>query len=245
MISLPVASPRAWTMRSRPWPPSRARARRPPLAVELRAPLDQFGDPRRALARPPARPPPDRTAIRRPRACRPRAARSCRPGRARRRCRPGRSVLFDCSTPCLAITTTESRGSTASAARSPASPPPTTSTSVKKCGTRLGWNGTRSRGTGLDIMVFGGCRHGGPAPQFTKRRTPSPAGALDPASANPRYSTVTVQRFAPAAGQRNLLDDRRLLAGADRDAGSRPRSRESRRAVGAGFDLRAWSTTCP
>ena len=43
-------------------------------------------------------------------------------------------------------TVTESRGSTASAARNPASPPPRMSTSVKQCGTRFGPNAARYRG---------------------------------------------------------------------------------------------------
>ena len=50
MISLPVASPSAWTMRSWLCPPSRPSASRPPCVVELRAPVDQFADPQGGLA---------------------------------------------------------------------------------------------------------------------------------------------------------------------------------------------------
>ena len=50
MISLPVASPRAWAMRSRPWPPSRPRARWSAGLIELGAPGDQLGDALRGLA---------------------------------------------------------------------------------------------------------------------------------------------------------------------------------------------------
>ena len=57
MTSLPVASPRAWTMRSWPWPPSRPRARRPPAgrtACPSRSVRRSAAGPRG----PPARPPP-------------------------------------------------------------------------------------------------------------------------------------------------------------------------------------------
>ena len=43
----------------------------------------------------------------------------------------------------LVTTSTDSRGSIAIAARSPAMPPPMTSTSAKWCGIRLGWKATR------------------------------------------------------------------------------------------------------
>ena len=56
---------------------------------------------------------------------------------------PWAYALFDCSIVSLVITSIESRGSISIAARSPAMPPPITSTSTKWCGIRLGWKGTR------------------------------------------------------------------------------------------------------
>ena len=91
MTSLPVASPRAWTMRWWLWPPSRPRAQAIACSVELGAPLDQFADPLGRLRGRPSRRRRGRTGRRRPRACRRRDPRSDLPGRARRRCRLGRS----------------------------------------------------------------------------------------------------------------------------------------------------------
>ena len=50
MISLPVASPSAWTMRSWLCPPSRPERQSAADVVELRAPVDQFADPQGGLA---------------------------------------------------------------------------------------------------------------------------------------------------------------------------------------------------
>ena len=55
MISLPVASPKAWAMRSRPWPPSRPRASWPSTSSNLVPQADQLADPLRAPRRPRAR----------------------------------------------------------------------------------------------------------------------------------------------------------------------------------------------
>ena len=131
MTSLPVASPKAWTMRSCPWPPSRPRARRP-SAVSKRVPqADQFLDPPRGLADHPLH---DLGIAERAaglRACRPRGLRSGLPDRSRRRCRPGQRSCWRFCRPSLVTTRTESCGSVPKAARIPASPPPMISTSVK------------------------------------------------------------------------------------------------------------------
>ena len=67
------------------------------------------------------------------------------------------------------------RGSAASAARKPASPPPMISTSVKWCGTRLGWNGTRYRGMRSSMArVAHGAGTSGPETVYRSVRAAGP-----------------------------------------------------------------------
>ena len=54
-----------------------------------------------------------------------------------------KGLLFDCRMVLFVTTSTDCSGATASAARRPARPPPMITTSANRCGTRLGWKGTR------------------------------------------------------------------------------------------------------
>ena len=102
MTSLPVASPRAWTMRSWPWPPSRPRASRPSARSKLVPQPMSSSNPLRGLADHPF----DHLAVAQRSAgregvrdvgfeavARARARRRCRPGR--RRCWTPQRVLGD------------------------------------------------------------------------------------------------------------------------------------------------------